>query len=307
MKKFLSLILAAVMLASLSVVWVSAHDQLSHVEWGTPVIDGIRDEVWDSAQMFEVKHIDPLEWLATGNELPANEIATAKTWTLWDGDFIYVYVEVYDKIVDAENREPIYDQDCVGLMIDFAYNRTPGETYRDLGDDSYAGYVNVSPFAAETTANFPEEPTVFGLDAYKSKVKTHSRLTDFGYVVEAALPLIYKNYSPGDKIGFEIFLNNGIGNSAREGVATWGPGGSESWTFSEAMGTLVLNEKKIVVEQPTEPEPPPPAPTVEEKPTAPEAPAPAPETGDQSVSVIFAALAICLASAAAFRVRKRYN
>ena len=247
--KILTVILICCM-AIMTAISVSAHDGLSYVEWGTPIIDGIKDDLWNDAQMIEVKSIE------SGEDIPEQDVATAKVWTLWDGDFLYVYAEVSDSVVEAEEKESIWDQDALGLMIDYSFYREPSESYRDLDDaERYAGYVNISPIAAETDKFFPEAATIFGLDNYQSKTQTYCRITDYGYVVEAALPLIYKQYVAGDRIGFEIFINNGIGNGNREGIVTWGIGGIDSWQFSESMGTLVFNEKPAVVVEVEEQEP----------------------------------------------------
>ena len=299
MKK-MKLVAAAIVTMALfaSALPVSAHDAVSNVAWGTPVIDGVKDDIYESANMIEIKEI------AIGDDLPEDQVATAKAWTLWDGEFLYVYVEVSDSIIDAEDKDAIWDQDALGIAVDYAYNRTPEENYRELDDnDRYAGYINVSPIAADTTQFYPEMVTIMGLDQYSSKIKSHLKTTDYGYAVEAAIPLIYRQYSAGDKIGFEIFVNNGIGEGSRAGQVMWkqydDANGTEAWRYTANMGTLIFLEK------PAEPEPTEAA--VEETPEipAPAAPEnaapPAPQTGDFAAG----ALAVVLLAAFAFAATKR--
>ena len=221
-----------------------AHDAVTYAEWGTPTIDGVKDDIWNKANMIEIK--DPPERF----DLPANQVATGKVWTLWDGNFLYLYIEVKDSIIDSVKKDDLWNQDAVGIMLDFAYIRDPEVSFRDLPEsDRYAGYFNVSPIAPETNNFAPEMPTIFGLEQYSSKVKTFCKIVDGGYVIEAAVPLIYKQYQPGDKIGMEIFLNNAIGNQTREGIMMWkdrdGALGEQSWQYSANMGTVIFNEEVI--------------------------------------------------------------
>ncbi|MCL2517437.1 MAG: hypothetical protein FWF15_02625 [Oscillospiraceae bacterium] len=288
MKKLIFVSLICLLAISLSILPVSAHDAVTYAEWGTPVIDGVRDAIWDKANMFEVK--DPPERYI---DFPANQAATGKVWTLWDGEFLYLYIEVKDAIIDSELKDGLWNQDAVGIMLDFAYIREPEVSFRDLPEgDRYAGYFNVSPIANETTHFAPEGPTIYGLDEYVSKTKTFCKIVDGGYVIEAQIPLIYKQYKPGDKIGLEIFINNAIGNQERESIMMWkdsdGALGEQSWQYSANMGTVIFNEQviEVIVEE------------VEETPAtvAPTTPAvTSPQTDDCSIFVILMGLAIsCL-------------
>ena len=233
--------------------------------------------------------------------------STAVVYSLWDGEFVYFYAVVTDPTVDAELRADAYNQDAVGFMLYYAYIRAPEVNYRDLGDESYAGNVNVH--AVNDDANNPEAPTIFGVVGYAEKVSSYCRVTDTGYEIEIAIPLIYKNYVAGDKIGYEIFLNNSIGEGERYGYSVWsneadGAGGN-SWQYSYNMGTLIFNAKPEVpvVEEapaPTE-EAAPAAEAVPAAESAPAAAAAAPQTFDFGVVAIVASVV----SLAGFAVSKK--
>lgn len=236
MKKFfLAFTLAALMI--LTALPLSAHDAVTYAEWGTPVIDGVKEAVWDSAQKIVVADVSLGE--------VGDQTATGVVYSLWDGSFIYFYAIITDKTVDAVIRDDAWNQDAVGFMLDFAYKREPEVSYRDLGDDAYAGYVNVP--AVEGTKNYPEAPTIFGIQKYIDGTKSMCKITATGYEIEIQIPLAYKTYNPGDKIGYEIFINNAIGNGDREGVVNWkhadGANGINSWQYAYDMGTLFFNEK----------------------------------------------------------------
>jgi hypothetical protein len=240
--KRISAVLLAVCMISVMVCAVGAHDKVTYANWGTPVIDGVMEDVWQNAEYIHVAD----ESITDADD----ETAVADVYSLWDGDYIYFYAVVTDPTVDAELKDEVWNQDAIGFMIDYAYNRVEGENYRNLGDDSYAGYVNVP--AVEGEVNYPESPTIFGISEYADAVKSMCVITDTGYEVEIALPLLYKDYQAGDKIGYEICVNNSIGAGTRYSQTVWsyanGDNGSDSWQYTYNMGTLIFNEK------PAEPE-----------------------------------------------------
>ena len=264
----------------LMMIPLSAHDEVTYAEWGTPEIDGVKEAAWDIAQMIEVKDV------ALG-DLGANT-ATGKVWSLWDGGYLYFYAEITDPVVDSADKDEAWNQDAVGFMIDFAYDRTPDKSYRDLGADSYAGYINVTPKSAEATKFYPEGPSIFGIDGYVQGTKSFAKVVAGGYVIEARIPLLYKSYSVGDKIGYEICINNGNGGGVREGQTVWafadGANGSNSWQCSFDMGTLILNPEVIAVVEV-------PAAEAAEAPAAPAVTAPAavsvsaPQTNDAIIAL----------------------
>ena len=288
MKKLLVLV-TAILLVIMSIPTL-AHDKVTYAEWGTPTIDAVKEDVWDKAQYIEVADE------ASGDASELGQQSPAKVYSLWDGDYIYFYAIVTDPTVEAvvvPAGTDASDQDCIGFMLDLAYVRDePGVSYRDLGEDSYAGYVDVPAVAGDN--NYPD--SIFTLPGYKENIKSYCRVTGSGYEVEIALPLKYKEYKPGDKIGYEIFLNNSIGEGSRYGYTVWynpeDGGGSESWRYTYNMGTLIFNEKTA------EPE------SVETPVTTSEAPAAvsSPKTYDL-VTVSIAIAAISLVGFAASKKR----
>ncbi len=219
---------------------IAAHDEVTYAEWGTPTVDGFWEECWDNAQSIKIADI------AIEND--KGEYATADVYSLWDSENIYFFAEVTDPTIAAQIQDAMWDQDAIGFMLDYAYDRTAEKSYRDLGDAAYAGYVNVA--AVEGNANAPEAPTIFGIAKYADAVESYTTLTDKGYDVEIKLPLaLYKDYAAGDKLGFEICLNNSAeeGTFVRDSQTVWkqadGAEGSASWQYTYNMGTLILNEQ----------------------------------------------------------------
>lgn len=301
MKKLLTAIVLTAMLMTMVCVPVSAHDKVTNAEWGTPVIDGVKEAVWDNAQSITVAD----EAITDAGD----ETAVSTVYSLWDGDFVYFYAVITDKTVDAEIKDDAWDQDAIGFMIDYAYNREAEVNYRNLGDDSYAGYVNVP--AVEGEANYPEGPTIFGIAKYADAVKSYCKITATGWEVEIAIPLLYKEYKAGDKIGYEICQNNSIGEGSRYSQTVWsyanGDEGSNSWQYTANMGTLIFNEKPVeaapeVVE--AAPEVVEPAPEVEAAPEVTET-APVTTPAAQTSDIVVSAAILALAAAAVVVLKKR--
>lgn len=296
MKKFiLPFILAVLML--LTVLPLSAHDAVTNAEWGTPVIDGTKEAIWDSAQKIYVAE----ETIADVGA----ETATAYVYSLWDGNFVYFYAEITDKTVDAVLKDDAWNQDAMGFMIDYAYKREAAVSFRDLGDASYAGYVNVP--AVEGTKNYPEGPTVFGIQKYIDGTKSYCKLTATGYVIEIQIPLAYKTYNAGDKIGYEICLNNSIGDGVRASQTVWsfanGANGNDSWQYAFNMGTLIFNEKPAETAAPETN-----APAAEETAAGTDAPVTttaAAQTADTAVVAASALAVICLGFIAIAKKKSR--
>ena len=242
MKKAIHLLIISALVIMLSLPLL-AHDAVTTAEWGTPdKIDGIKDSAWDNAQSIEIAD----EAITDAGD----QTATAKVYTLWDGEYLYCFAEITDPTVDAELKDDAWDQDAIGFMVNYDYSKRTeeGVSYRDLGDAAYAGYVNVP--AVEGSSNYPEAPTIFGIAKYADAVESYCVITDKGYNVEIRLPLaLYKDFAAGDKIGFEICLNNSTGGGARASQTVWkfkdNARGSDSWQYAANFGTLILGEQVI--------------------------------------------------------------
>ncbi len=197
MKKILSIIFAVCLAASLiTVVPVSAAS--NEVLVGTPVVDGYVDDIYKQSLAIVIDG-DPAKnesgtdwWDATGN-----------FYALYDSLYVYIVAEVKDDdVVSAADKYVLrdfnpYKNDCVEFRLDF----------NDGGLGSYT-----------------ENPSFFkvGIDAFGKRVYTlasevfdvntcvyKTRITEDGYVIEAAIP-----HSTHDKnqllkvgkLGFKVWL-----------------------------------------------------------------------------------------------------
>lgn len=309
MKKTLSLVLAAVMMLAM-VVTVSAHDGVTTAVFGTPeAIDGVKDAAWDGAESIKAVDVSTTDL--------GEENSDTTVWSMWDGEYLYFFAEVKDPTPDGEVKDALWDQDAIGFMVNYDYSTVnTGDTetsYRELSEEeSYAGYVNVSPTFADPEHHSRENNTIMGFDKYYDQVKSYVVEIDGGYAVEIRMPLsLYKEFKEGDKIGYEICVNESIGLGTRSGQMCWkfadGAEGSNSWTCPNNFGTLILGAAAATApaEEPAEEPAEAPAEEVEapaEEVETVETPATAPQTFDVAV---IAAVASVL-SLAGFAISKKH-
>ncbi len=253
MKKTLSLVLAAVMMLAM-VVTTSAHDGVTTAVYGAPeAIDGIKDAGWDGAESILAIDVSTTD---LGEENSYTEV-----WSMWDGTYLYFFASVKDITPDGEVKDSLWDQDAIGFMVNYDYSTVnTGDTetsYRELGEDSYAGYVNVAPTFDNPEYHSREANTIMDLDRYYDQVKSYVIQTEEGWDIEIRMPLsVYKEFVEGDKIGYEICVNMGIGLGTRSGQMCWmyadGAEGANSWTCPNNFGTLILGAAAAKADAPAE-------------------------------------------------------
>lgn len=178
---------------------------------GTPVIDGEMDAVWGLSKVYDVN-----------NQLTAWEGATGKVRVLWDEKNIYVYLEVTDNTPDSSALN-LYEQDSVEVFLD-QNNEKAGYFQEDDGQ------FRVGRNGVESFGTVPAAV----MDGFLSAVK----ITDTGYSVELAIPLIEKG-SADRVLGFEAQVNDGS-NGIRIGVAKLNDTTDNSYQSTEYYANLRL-------------------------------------------------------------------
>jgi endo-1,4-beta-xylanase len=177
------------------------------VEAGTgdaPVVDGIVDDVWQSANVVH-----------TGTTVAgAADGAQADVRTLWQGDdTLYVLYQVTDPVIDLSSSDP--------------WNRDSVELFLDLGNTKADGY---GPNDAQLRISVDNE-TSFGTGdaaAQAARLTSATARTDTGYVVELAVQLAGQSGGQNDVPfggadtfqGVDFQVNDGR-DGARYAVHTW--------------------------------------------------------------------------------------
>ena len=194
------------------ILTLAAAPKSAQAPYGTPVIDGQRDPVWDQAAE-----------LSTDVWVEGQGGATAKFRTLWDDQYLYVYAEVTDPLLSDASSNP-WEQDSVEIFVDQNNGKT--EIY-EADDGQYRiNYKNV-----RTVGGHASE------DNYRSSVQ----VTETGYVVEAAIALDMITPQNGTVIGFDFQVNDDAnGDGRRDSVAIWNDPSGQSYQDTSGLGVLEL-------------------------------------------------------------------
>jgi enterochelin esterase-like enzyme len=179
--------------------------------YGSPVVDGEIDPVWDKARKVEARH-------ASGETR-----ASATFRALWDDHAIYVLAEVRDGSLSAESPLP-YEQDSVEIFLDENHDRT-----KEYGPDDLQFRVN-----------FGNVQTIDKGEA--ARFYTATRLADDGYIVEARIGL-KKKPANGAVMGFELQVNDAEGPGRVGTLNVFDPTGG-AWDDTGLFGEIRLAGKK---------------------------------------------------------------
>ena len=199
-----------------------------------PTIDGNLDEVYANAPT-----IDITEKYYYYNGGPLSTSASAKL--LYDDEYIYLYVEVMDYVVDV-NNDTVWKRDALGVMLDFNYYRFK-DTYsnaQQLKDN--IGYVNLAVGGYNPIEYYNLYASNLTL---QGKISYAQVISDDGYAYELRLPLPeYSGDIAGEKIGFEPLCLDAY-NGDRQGALSWNVNGSEIWQYTHVAGTIIFGDKNI--------------------------------------------------------------
>lgn len=180
-------------------------------------IDGEADAAWNNVNAI------PLS-INLGSQVEAN----AKL--LWDATNLYVYAEVKDAVLDATSSA-VHEKDSLEVFID--ENNAKTESY-EADDKQYR-------------VNYLNEQTFNGTKCNADNIQSKVKLTDTGYVVEAAYKWTDITPAVGTEIGLELQINDAQ-NGARIGTLSWYDESGQGWTSTAVYGTvkLVAGKKEVV-------------------------------------------------------------
>lgn len=189
--------------------------------YGTPVIDGIRDDIWDITQELPVNQM-----------LQAWQTASGTARVLWDEENLYVFFEVKDDILDNSSANP-WECDSVEVFID--EENCKNGAYKNDDGQYRVSYKNQQSFGESTD--------IRGFESAAADTGT-------SYIVEMKIPVKVKNYMPDVVIGFDLQINDAK-NGSRTGIAMWCDVTGDSWQNTDKWGELMLIEgdDSILLEQ----------------------------------------------------------
>ncbi|MBO5069409.1 MAG: hypothetical protein J6C37_03490 [Roseburia sp.] len=143
---------------------VSAAQVSGDVLYGTPVMDGVLDELYTVSASFELDNPNFYVWGdCTGTD------TTAKGYMLWDENYLYYAVDVQDATPATAGPEAGWQDDCVEMWF---------------LDEYFTYKVHTSSSGLHFLGSDADGKTPYDFSGSQACVTT----TDTGYVVEVALP-----------------------------------------------------------------------------------------------------------------------
>lgn len=196
---------------------LSKPSQLTTAVYGTPVVDGNIDDIWNNAKA-----------IATNTWVTGTSGATAKVRTMWDNSNLYLLIEVADSCLNKSSANN-YEQDSVEVFIDQNDNKTTS-----YEKDDYQIRVNYDNEQSFGSTGKPD-----GFQSATSKTST-------GYVIEEKIPITAVKVEDGTIMGFDIQVNDSNDQGKRTGVVTWCDGSGVSYANTSNYGNLKLLDTRQV-------------------------------------------------------------
>lgn len=176
------------------------------------------DKVWDE--------VSPFALAINGG---AETTATAKV--LWDEENLYVLTDVKDAVLNKDSSDD-YQQDSVEVFIDENNGKT--SAYED--DDK------------QYRINYENKQSFNGTKCVAENVTSDVFVTEDGYRVVAAFKWTDLAPVAGDKVGFDVQVNDADNSGKRTGTINWADGTGNGWSSPSVFGTIILSDVAAAVE-----------------------------------------------------------
>lgn len=298
MKKTIAIILSVILLSLAMVSSVAALGEEMTAKKGTPVIDGVIDDIWANADRQELTHVKAGDLKGVDPE-----VEKAYASALWDENYLYFLFEVTDDdVTNAFGGDPTaqeWKNDTMFLYIDENYEAPASAPWETAGCYQFS-------FCFDGTAKTPRNGA-----AYTKETKYAAVKTDTGFIIEVAFAPEVIALKGGLEIGVDYQYNDGTEAGTRDYCLGWSDETDGASGNASIWGLLTLSDESVggaaVVETPVADPTPEVAPAetpvekggVEETPAATTAPvttaAPvtppatatkAPQTGDTLIAVL---------------------
>ena len=302
MKKLLAILLVA-MLFTLPVMAIPPLEITAPK--GTPAaIDGVKDDVY--SDFYDFKYVEQ-----------AADGAGGKIAVAWDDNYIYCYVEVYDKTPFHDNTTD-WQTDNVEFFFDWNNHKAESDITNE-GEPFWQARIHSAPgvndygVTAHSNGRWYKDADWYDGDNLLIKfvvvgINGKADLSD-GYIIEAAFPKAVA-LTEGKVLGFDATVGDAHDDTSRYSTAMFYNGEdygmpSDMWTNPSALKalmTLGAAKAAAATEAPTEAAPVAPADggAAAVTPVAPAQPT-APITGDAGIITIAIVMMIAAACIVIFR------
>ena len=190
----------------------------AEISKGTVKVDGTKDTAWKSAVTL------PLQI-----NLGAADTTAANVKALWDESNLYIYAEVTDAVLNADNADA-WEQDSVEVFVDENNGKT--DSYEEDDKQYRISYKNEQSFN--------------GKKCTAENVTSVAKTVKGGYVVEAAFKWTDIKPAEGSLVGLELQLNDADASGKRAGTLSWYDESGNGWSSPGVFGTVALGKAKAV-------------------------------------------------------------
>lgn len=189
---------------------VTAVASRYNAKYGTPVIDGAADDVWNDTPTMQISRYQ-LAWQGANG--------TAKA--LWDDKNLYVLIHVSDAQLDKASANA-WEEDSAEVFLD--ENNAKTSFYQEDDGQYRVNFENAASFNPAAIA-----------EGFESSVK----LSGTNYTIEMKIP--FKKITPKGymKLGFDVQVNDAKDGS-RQSVAAWNDTTGNGYQDTSVYGILTL-------------------------------------------------------------------
>ena len=227
---------------------------VAHFASSPPSLDGSW-KGWNRTNPMLINKATQIGRLLFGNQPWKGESdLSAKISVMYDDQYLYIGADVADDSVvthwDFPRMSYPWDTDCMEVVLDTRVNSTQGYDpptpglYRHLSMSEY----RETNFAAEAWQGAGAGGPLLPKPNLFPGAETYFHKTNDGYAIIARYPLSSLKdivVRPGNKIGFDVAINDNDGTNYRRNQHIWaGYNENQSWWDMGTIGALVFGPRK---------------------------------------------------------------
>ncbi len=239
MKKFTMLFVVLAFVLSMTAMAEVKNDVLMIPKTSVaPTIDGVMDPVYKNHAEVLVVREDPSD----GTIIDDWFDCFGHAYLLWDDTNLYMFLDVYDDMINMEGGD--YNYDGVELYFDGDDSKTEGYD----GIDDLQLRFNVGETETDQIDTGYGTGTAWDFD--KSVFDYIIEETDMGWALEFAVPFEDLMLAAGSTFGFDIQINDADA-STREHMLRWwqdADNANDQWQNASLFGTAMMRTDRVVSE-----------------------------------------------------------
>ena len=199
-------------------------------------VDGVKESIYDGATKITVAR-------SVYNYGSNFTDSWAEAWVAWNEEYLFVYAQVYDKLID--NSYPIssvatsYMHDSLDIFVDPANDHTTENEPWGLEQYAICNGSDNSDFIIKGSNDYDLKD-----EDFVKKTRHRVTLTDYGYAVEVRVPwneFVVDYIEENAVIGMDFQVNDAMGGGVgREAIVCWSDYTANAFRFVDVMGDVRL-------------------------------------------------------------------